>query len=115
MDADAGLSDEEVVRRALLAFAIINENEYVAGVRETSRGARHEFPPCECSFEPGKDPITKACGADCINRAIFIECIKKYCPCGDYCTNRRWAPAVSFSFSLRPRSDSRRRSTRASS
>ena len=29
----------------------------------------------------------QACGEDCLNRLLMIECGKR-CPCGDYCTNR---------------------------
>lgn len=36
-----------------------------------------------------RDPRWKACGPDCINRNLLVECIEDDCPCGSYCLNRR--------------------------
>lgn len=30
-----------------------------------------------------------ACGSDCLNRLLLIECGKR-CPCGEFCTNRNF-------------------------
>ncbi|CAK9780083.1 hypothetical protein CC85DRAFT_283658 [Cutaneotrichosporon oleaginosum] len=44
---------------------------------------------CDCTFNPN-DP-SGACGhdSDCINRAIFIECLPKECRTGKHCLNQR--------------------------
>ncbi|BEJ11877.1 hypothetical protein CspHIS471_0203370 [Cutaneotrichosporon sp. HIS471] len=44
---------------------------------------------CDCSYDPD-DPFS-ACGhdSDCINRAIFIECLAKECRTGKHCQNQR--------------------------
>ncbi|KAG0084028.1 histone methyltransferase set2, partial [Podila epicladia] len=46
--------------------------------------------PCQCKFNPHRDPRWKACGPDCINRNLLVECIEDDCPCGSYCLNRRF-------------------------
>ncbi|KAG9065087.1 histone methyltransferase set2 [Linnemannia hyalina] len=46
--------------------------------------------PCQCKFNPSRDPRWKACGPDCINRNLLVECIEDDCPCGSYCLNRRF-------------------------
>ncbi|KAG9066757.1 histone methyltransferase set2 [Linnemannia hyalina] len=46
--------------------------------------------PCQCKFNPHVDPRWKACGPDCINRNLLVECIEDDCPCGSYCLNRRF-------------------------
>ncbi|KAG0299092.1 histone methyltransferase set2, partial [Dissophora globulifera] len=46
--------------------------------------------PCQCKYNPQRDPKWKACGPDCINRNLLVECIEDDCPCGSYCLNRRF-------------------------
>ncbi|KAF8985710.1 histone methyltransferase set2 [Entomortierella lignicola] len=46
--------------------------------------------PCQCKYNPNRDPLWKACGPDCINRNLLVECIEDDCPCGSYCLNRRF-------------------------
>ncbi|KAG0369543.1 histone methyltransferase set2, partial [Mortierella sp. AD032] len=46
--------------------------------------------PCQCKYNPSRDPRWKACGPDCINRNLLVECIEDDCPCGSYCLNRRF-------------------------
>ncbi|KAF9415316.1 histone methyltransferase set2, partial [Entomortierella beljakovae] len=46
--------------------------------------------PCQCKYNPHRDPLWKACGPDCINRNLLVECIEDDCPCGSYCLNRRF-------------------------
>ncbi|CAG8494432.1 9888_t:CDS:10 [Ambispora gerdemannii] len=46
---------------------------------------------CVCEYQPG-DPIDDACGSECINRVLFIECTGD-CPIGDYCKNKRFQQA----------------------
>ncbi len=45
---------------------------------------------CDCSTsEQERQMGLVACGDDCLNRMIMIECGKS-CPCGLYCTNRNF-------------------------
>ena len=88
VDVDRDLSDEEVVRRALLSFEIVDSNIHAPG-REV-RGSRRDVQPCDCSYVHGQDPVSDACGPDCINRVLFMECPKRDCPVGQYCSNRRY-------------------------
>ena len=45
---------------------------------------------CDCSTsEQERQMGIVACGDDCLNRMIMIECGKS-CPCGHYCTNRNF-------------------------
>jgi histone-lysine N-methyltransferase SETD2 len=45
-----------------------------------------EAPVCNCRLVPGK----KACGENCINRVLNIECKLRHCPCGASCSNRQF-------------------------
>ncbi|PAA59591.1 hypothetical protein BOX15_Mlig028966g3, partial [Macrostomum lignano] len=48
--------------------------------------------PCDCSV-PTPDQAARgaeACGSDCVNRALRVECDNRRCPCGEMCTNRRF-------------------------
>ncbi|RWS15580.1 histone-lysine N-methyltransferase ASH1L-like isoform X3 [Dinothrombium tinctorium] len=52
---------------------------------------------CNC-IKPS-DPNVKGCGADCLNRLMYVECSNDLCPCGDQCSNQRmmrheWAPGL---------------------
>ena len=41
----------------------------------------------ECSCRP--PPHGSGCaGGDCFNRVVFVECVPKYCPCGEACGNQ---------------------------
>lgn len=44
---------------------------------------------CECTYDPATSPREDACGEDCVNRQIFMECTPGECRCGAYCLNRR--------------------------
>ena len=45
---------------------------------------------CECTTnEYDRSHGRKACGRECLNRMLLIECGPK-CPCGQWCTNRRF-------------------------
>jgi histone-lysine N-methyltransferase SETD2 len=45
---------------------------------------------CECTTsEYSRSRGIKACGHECLNRMLLIECSSN-CPCGQWCTNRRF-------------------------
>eukprot|EP00045_Choanoeca_perplexa_P014811 m.176632 g.176632 ORF g.176632 m.176632 type:complete len:728 (-) comp16802_c0_seq3:1012-3195(-) len=45
---------------------------------------------CECTYNPETDVPSAACGEDCLNRQIMIECEPKRCRVGVHCQNRRF-------------------------
>lgn len=67
-------------------FINIMENEYVGGANGKTPVQTY---PCDCKFDPEQDPPNSACGEDCINRMLCIEC-KDDCPYGKNCSNRRF-------------------------
>lgn len=51
---------------------------------------------CSCSLDASG---RRGCEEGCINRMMFYECHKDFCPCGERCVNRRfqnreWAPRL---------------------
>ncbi|XP_054713752.1 serine-rich adhesin for platelets-like [Uloborus diversus] len=58
---------------------------------------KNDDPSCNCT--PPKDNRRKGCGADCLNRMMYVECSPQLCPCGDQCSNQRifkheWSPGL---------------------
>ena len=47
-----------------------------------------------CGCKVGPDGI--GCGEGCLNRLACLECVARYCPCGDRCTNQRCASTPSL-------------------
>ncbi|KAF9416858.1 histone methyltransferase set2 [Podila epigama] len=76
------------VKEAQSSYQTIEHNIY----RGTNTGnpPMNDTFPCQCKYNPRRDPRWMACGADCINRNLFVECIEDDCPCGKYCLNRRF-------------------------
>lgn len=45
---------------------------------------------CDCSISQQELSLgIMACGDDCLNRLLMIECGSR-CPCGDHCTNKNF-------------------------
>ncbi len=45
---------------------------------------------CDCSISEQELALGHiACGDDCLNRMLMIECGSR-CPCGEHCTNRNF-------------------------
>eukprot|EP00730_Choanoeca_flexa_P013597 TRINITY_DN5496_c0_g1_i2.p1 TRINITY_DN5496_c0_g1~~TRINITY_DN5496_c0_g1_i2.p1 ORF type:complete len:735 (+),score=235.57 TRINITY_DN5496_c0_g1_i2:150-2354(+) len=65
-------------------FEEIDKPVYMAQVPKTT----DRF-DCECSFDPENDLPSAACGEDCLNRQLMIECDPKRCRVGVRCQNRR--------------------------
>ncbi|KAI1693835.1 SET domain-containing protein [Ditylenchus destructor] len=79
------LSSEDVQQQAQPQFDRIKEN--VVLCKDALR--RHEE-TIHCQCTPTKEEIKNglACGEDCLNRQLFMEC-GPGCPSGKYCTNKR--------------------------
>ncbi|KAI8811913.1 structural basis of auto-inhibitory mechanism of histone methyltransferase, partial [Cladochytrium replicatum] len=45
-----------------------------------------EIATCHCRPQPSEP----ACGDNCLNRMMYIECTPEHCPCGPKCTNQRF-------------------------
>ncbi|KAG0321356.1 histone methyltransferase set2 [Podila horticola] len=77
-----------VVEEAQSNYQTIDHNIYRGN--NTGNPPMNDAFPCQCKYNPNRDPRWKACGSDCINRNLFVECIEDDCPCGSYCLNRRF-------------------------
>ncbi|XP_074053835.1 histone-lysine N-methyltransferase SETD2 isoform X2 [Macrotis lagotis] len=72
-------------------FDLIEENVYLTERKKNKSHRDIKRMQCECT------PVSKddraqgeiACGEDCLNRLLMIECSSR-CPNGDYCSNRRF-------------------------
>ncbi|XP_033101978.1 uncharacterized protein LOC117105068 isoform X2 [Anneissia japonica] len=72
------------------SFDSIMENIYLTERKRSkaSKDARRMLCECTTSSEERRRGMP-ACGEDCLNRLLMIECSSR-CPCGDYCTNKRF-------------------------
>ncbi|KAG0096211.1 histone methyltransferase set2 [Podila epicladia] len=75
-----------MVEEAQTNYQTIDHNIYRGNI--TGNPPMNDAFPCQCKYNPSRDPRWKACGSDCINRNLFVECIEDDCPCGSYCLNR---------------------------
>ncbi|XP_069873648.1 histone-lysine N-methyltransferase SETD2 [Dipodomys merriami] len=72
-------------------FDLIEENVYLTERKKNKSHRDIKRMQCECT------PLSKeeraqgeiACGEDCLNRLLMIECSSR-CPNGDFCSNRRF-------------------------
>lgn len=73
-------------------FAYITENDYMT-LRSSTRDRKHSKKMvCVCQFDPETDNPEDACGDNCLNRILMMECGSR-CPSGEYCRNRRFQKA----------------------
>ncbi|KAI9234276.1 MAG: hypothetical protein BYD32DRAFT_464544 [Podila humilis] len=77
-----------VVQEAQSNYQTIDHNIYRGN--NTGNPPMNDAFPCQCKYNPNRDPRWKACGSDCINRNLFVECMEDDCPCGSYCLNRKF-------------------------
>ncbi|UJR29109.1 hypothetical protein I4U23_010323 [Adineta vaga] len=75
----------------LLNYTQINENiNCLPSSRRQQKRHNREVMECECTTsECDRSHGIKACGSDCLNRMLLIEC-GPMCPCGQWCSNRRF-------------------------
>lgn len=71
----------------------IKSNVYV----DVKPVSKYEVQSCNCSRPKVKSD--KGCGADCLNRMMYVECSPALCPCGDQCGNQKiqkhdWSPGL---------------------
>uniref|UniRef100_A0A8D0HAN0 [histone H3]-lysine(36) N-trimethyltransferase n=1 Tax=Sphenodon punctatus TaxID=8508 RepID=A0A8D0HAN0_SPHPU len=72
-------------------FDLIEENVYLTERKKNKSHRDIKRMQCECPTLT-KDERAQgdvACGEDCLNRLLMIECSSR-CPNGDYCSNRRF-------------------------
>ncbi|XP_053117075.1 histone-lysine N-methyltransferase SETD2 isoform X2 [Hemicordylus capensis] len=72
-------------------FDLIEENVYLTERKKNKSHRDIKRMLCECPTL-SKDERTQgevACGEDCLNRLLMIECSSR-CPNGEYCSNRRF-------------------------
>ncbi|XP_043921962.1 histone-lysine N-methyltransferase SETD2 [Protopterus annectens] len=72
-------------------FELIEENVYLTERKKCKSHRDIKRMQCECPVltkeERTRDQV--ACGEDCLNRLLMIECSSR-CPNGEYCSNRRF-------------------------
>uniref|UniRef100_A0A4Y6EZ29 [histone H3]-lysine(36) N-trimethyltransferase n=1 Tax=Brachionus koreanus TaxID=1199090 RepID=A0A4Y6EZ29_9BILA len=70
-------------------FAKIDENIYM-NKKYNNKDKESKNMICDCSHsEQERQMGIGACGVDCLNRMLLIECGNR-CPCGEYCTNKNF-------------------------
>ncbi|CAF4605992.1 unnamed protein product [Rotaria sp. Silwood1] len=74
-----------------LNYTQINENiNCLSSSRRQQKRHNREVMECECTTsEYDRSRGIKACGHECLNRMLLIEC-GPMCPCEQWCTNRRF-------------------------
>ncbi|XP_022104946.1 uncharacterized protein LOC110986919 isoform X2 [Acanthaster planci] len=73
------------------AYENIPENCYVSERKKSKAGKEARRMICDCTTSKSERARgIPACGDDCLNRLLLIECTSR-CPCGDYCTNKRFS------------------------
>uniref|UniRef100_H3AEJ3 [histone H3]-lysine(36) N-trimethyltransferase n=1 Tax=Latimeria chalumnae TaxID=7897 RepID=H3AEJ3_LATCH len=72
-------------------FDLIEENMYLTERKKCKTHRDIKRMQCECSVLTREERAQGevACGEDCLNRLLMIECSSR-CPNGDYCSNRRF-------------------------
>ncbi|XP_062602613.1 microtubule-associated protein futsch-like [Saccostrea cucullata] len=71
-------------------FENIEDNIYLCERKKTKKMKDVRRMLCDCTTsKEDRDLGYEACGEDCLNRMLYIECGSR-CQCGDYCTNRRF-------------------------
>ncbi|XP_018429703.1 PREDICTED: histone-lysine N-methyltransferase SETD2-like, partial [Nanorana parkeri] len=72
-------------------FDLIEENVYLTERKKNKCHRDIKRMQCECPLlsKEERSQGEVACGEDCLNRLLMIECSSR-CPNGDYCSNRRF-------------------------
>ncbi|CAF0709874.1 unnamed protein product [Brachionus calyciflorus] len=67
----------------------IDENFYLC-TRNNNKNKESKKMICDCTYSEQERQLgLLACGGDCLNRMLLIECGNR-CPCGEFCTNRNF-------------------------
>ncbi|CAE1308229.1 SETD2 [Acanthosepion pharaonis] len=82
--------DSEADKENSGSYEEIVDNIYLAERKRSKqmREVRRMVCDCTTSHEDREQGI-EACGEDCLNRMLMIECGSR-CPCGEYCNNKRF-------------------------
>jgi hypothetical protein len=68
----------------------INENVYICKRKRNKFNKEAKKMTCDCSTSEQERSLgIVACGEDCLNRLLMIECGHR-CPCGNHCTNKNF-------------------------
>ncbi|CAH2281806.1 histone-lysine N-methyltransferase SETD2 isoform X4 [Pelobates cultripes] len=72
-------------------FDLIEENVYLTERKKNKSHRDIKRMQCECPplSKEERSQCEVACGEDCLNRLLMIECSSR-CPNGEYCSNRRF-------------------------
>ncbi|KAK7506668.1 hypothetical protein BaRGS_00002143 [Batillaria attramentaria] len=87
MEAEAEQQEAEKAGDSYPVFEEISENIHLTE-RKKSKSMKRMV--CDCTTSKSDRAMgIPACGPDCLNRMLMIECGSR-CPCLDYCTNKRF-------------------------
>ncbi|XP_076088856.1 uncharacterized protein LOC143059261 isoform X2 [Mytilus galloprovincialis] len=79
--------EEEVDPNKIPTFELLDENMYL---HEKKKSKKMKRMLCDCTItDEEKKCNVDACGEDCLNRMLYIECGSR-CQCGEFCTNKRF-------------------------
>ena len=72
-------------------FIEVKQNLYLSDNNRSSsrKEKKNKRLECACIFDPAVDKPEEACGENCLNRMMMIECTSK-CKLGDFCTNKHF-------------------------
>ena len=84
-------SSTDIPVEAQLNYVQVSENiNCLPSSRRQQKRHNREVMECECTTSDyDRSRGNKACGHECLNRMLLIEC-GPMCPCGPWCTNRRF-------------------------
>ena len=87
----AAIVETNISVGAQLNYVQISENiNCLSSSRRQQKRHNREVMECECTTsEYDRSRGIKACGSECLNRMLLIEC-GPMCPCRQWCTNRRF-------------------------
>ncbi|CAI9716650.1 histone-lysine N-methyltransferase SETD2-like isoform X3 [Octopus vulgaris] len=72
------------------SYEEITDNIYLTERKKSKQMREVRRMVCDCTINPeDRDANLDACGEDCLNRMLMIECGSR-CPCGEYCNNKRF-------------------------
>ncbi|GAB1600835.1 uncharacterized protein LOC115232341 [Argonauta hians] len=72
------------------SYEEIADNIYLTERKKSKQMREVRRMVCDCTINPDdRESNLDACGEDCLNRMLMIECGSR-CPCGEYCNNKRF-------------------------
>lgn len=77
------------VRKRPPVWQLVSKNIYTH--RQRKQQDEDDIMICQCKPIWATDACQVGCGDSCLNRMLNIECVTKYCPCGEKCSNQAFS------------------------